>query len=102
MTDKYYIGTDLKFLLQAECEGYSMSDGFEIELLSGGKMYKCTQDDVCQDEEGNWYLMIDSSMFGAGDLKMIFKAKVPDMDFSDNERTEIAVVDLCKLTKLPI
>ena len=101
MIEQYYIGTDLKFLLQVECEGYSLGDGFSIELRCGGKTYQCTDNDVTVDADGNYYLLVDSTKFNPGVMQMIFKAEVPDADFDDDYRTEIAVINLCKLKTIP-
>lgn len=112
-TEQYYVGTELKFLLDIDVAGLSKEEeslmDFDIELRCNGKKYQCketTRDaegnitqlgDVVFDEEGNTYLKVDTAKFGPGLLQMVLYAHVPDTDFEDNIRTEVAVVDLCRI-----
>lgn len=98
--DNYYIGTELKYRVDITAEGFSMNDDdFTITLICGQKKVEYQKGDLVQDDDENWYILIDTTQFKDGTLKMIVKAQVPDEDFSggDSLRTEVAAVDLCKL-----
>ena len=102
MIETHYIGEDLKYLLNATCQGYSMDDGFTIELICGNKRYTCKSEDIFHDEDENkWYLTVDTCKFCPGLLQMIFKAQVDDDAFPDGKRAELAIKDLCKLKDIP-
>lgn len=100
MEEKYYIGTDLKFLINIEAEGFSMdSDDYEIELRCNSRSVTVHKEDIVEDGEDH-YLCVDSTQFGSGMLQMVVYAYVPDEHFlDDHTRTEIAVVNLCELRK---
>ena len=98
--EQYYIGTDLKFLITIECEGFTIGGtgcDFDVVLKCGNKRYKCKEQDVVFDEDDNCYLLVNSSMFISGTLLAIFYVHVPDTDFEDGIRTEVGVIELCKL-----
>lgn len=98
--DNYYIGTELKFRLEIQAEGFDMDDDdFTVTLICGQKKKVYAKGDLVQDEQNNWYILINTNEFRDGTLRMVVKAEVPDLDFSDDsKRTEVAVVDLCKLS----
>lgn len=99
--EKYYIGMDLKYLLQVECGGFDMDeDDFDVELRCGMQCYKCKDTDVVK-EGDDWYLLVDTSKFKPGLLQMVFKAYVPDDAFEDGTRTEVEAVNLCQLREVP-
>lgn len=100
--ERYYIGMDLKYLLQVECEGFDMDeDDFDVELRCGDICCKCKDSDVVKMGE-NWYLLVDTTKFKPGLLQVVFKAYVPDAAFKDGTRTEMGVVNLCRLVNVPI
>ena len=46
MEEKYYIGTDLKFLINIEAEGFSMDDDdYEIELRCNNRTARVEKED---------------------------------------------------------
>lgn len=97
-TSTYYVGTDLKFLISIEASGFSMDeDHYSIVLRCGGKE---VPGDVVEGDNNEHYLIIDSSQFSSGTLKMIVYAEVPDEDFPDGARTEVAAIDLCELKRV--
>lgn len=102
--DKFYIGTDLKFLFNITAAGFDMDrDSYEITLvcLDRKKMHPPVVQPVAPEQvvvDGdNHYLCVNSTIFGTGLLKAVVTAHVPDEDFPDGERTEILVEDLCNL-----
>jgi len=98
MTENYYIGTDLKFAITLTCDGFSMDeDDYSILLKCRNRQVTVSKEDIVVDEQDNHYLCVDSSQFGPGILQMVVTAEVPDMDFDDHSRREIARLDLCEL-----
>ena len=101
MKDSYYVGTDLKYLISIEASGFSMDDDdYTIVLRCNGREVTVTKDNIVDGEGGTHYLCVDTTQFGSGMLKMIVYAEVPDDDFADESRTEVAVFDLCELKKV--
>lgn len=105
MNEQYYVGTDLKFKIAVESGGIDVNN-FDIVLRCGNVTYQCKNTDFAQDETGT-YLLIDTTKFGNGALQMIVYAKVDDNHFDnfegrgeDGYRTEVAMVNLCKLKNL--
>ena len=99
--DKCYIRTDLKWLINVECEGFDMDeDDFDVELRCGAQCYKCKDSEVVK-EGDDWYLCIDTTKFKPGLLQMVFMAYVPDDAFEDGTRTEVGVLNLCQLREIP-
>lgn len=100
MTDNYYIGTDLKFAITLTCDGFSMDDdNYSIVLKCNGRQVEVNKEDIVEDDQQNHYLLVDSSQFGSGLLRMVVYADVPDDDFPDGTRREVAALDLCELRK---
>lgn len=98
MKDSYYVGTDLKFLVNVEASGFTFGeDECTIVLRCNGKE---VPGDVVEGEDNQHYLIIDTSQFGSGLLKMIVYADVPDEDFPDGTRREVAALDLCDLKRV--
>lgn len=96
-----YVGTDLKFALNIECEGFSMDeDDFEVVLVNGCKRLLISKDEMSRSEDGTWFLCFNSEDVGQGTITLIVYAHVPDADFSDGERTEIYKTELCKIESL--
>ncbi len=95
--DEAFVGTELKYLVNIESEGFSLVDDiFEIILKRGSVVMTFTKDDLVF-RDGNYYLCFDSEPFGAGTVSAVARAYVPDADFHDGKRTEVLRVDLVKL-----
>lgn len=100
MTENYYIGTDLKFAITLTCDGFSMDDDdYTIVLKCNGRQVTVSKDAIVEGSQGEHFLLVDSSQFGSGLLTMTVYADVPDEDFPDNSRTEVATMELCELRK---
>lgn len=96
-----YEGSDLKFALNIECEGFSMDeDDFHVVLVNGCKRLLISKEDMSRSEDGTWFLCFNSENIGHGTITMIVYANVPDDDFDDGERTEIYKTELCKIESL--
>jgi len=96
----YYVGTDLKFLLEIKVPGFSMDDDdYEIRLESESGQLTITKSEIVEGEEGH-YMLVDSNRLGTGLVRMIVTAKVNDSDFPKGFRREVAVCDLCYIQTL--
>lgn len=96
---KYYIGTDLKFRLEIEADGFSQADDdYEIRLECGDSSLTIPKSEIVEGADG-FYMLVDSSMLESGLVKMIVLAKVNDDDFEKGYRREVAVANLCYICK---
>lgn len=94
METKTYKGTELKFLVELECEGFDITrDDFNIEVVRGSVSQVIQKAEMPHDEEG-YYLCFDTADFGTGVINAIITAYVPDTDFADGIRTEKLKVEL--------
>ena len=93
-----YVGTDLKFAITIQCEGFDMlQDNFRIELKNGKRKLVIEKKDIVyDDDEDTWYLCFCSSDLGPGNITMVVYAEVPDVDFA-GERTEVYKCTLCHI-----
>ena len=103
MEQAYYVGTDLKFKIELEADGFDqLDDEYEIKVVCGNKSQTITKEDIVTDGE-NFYMLIDTTQFGGGLVKVIVTAKVPDDDFTDDPwngvRREVGVEELCYIKK---
>lgn len=95
----YFVGTDLKFKLGISCTGFSMADDdFSVTLVQGNVSIVVTKDEMVEDA-GDYYLLVDTTQFKPGELKMIVTAYVPDDDFPGGTRREVNVAYLCSIKK---
>ena len=100
ITDNYYIGTDLKFAINITAEGFDMdTDDYEIILRCGGKRITVPKSEIVVGENNTHYLLVNTDEFTGGTLRMVVKAQVPDDDFDDGYRAEVAAIDLCVIKK---
>ena len=99
VSDKHYIGTDLKFAFTVAAEGFDMSsDEYEVKLVCGNKRVDVPKTDIVPgDDEGEYLLLVDSTKFPSGVLRMVVTATVTDSDFPDLKRQEVGALDLCVL-----
>lgn len=98
--DRYYVGTDLKFLLKIEAPGFNMADDeYEVRLESEGRTLTIQKSDMVEGEDG-FFLLVDTTELGDGLVKMIVTAKVIDDDFPKGYRREVVVQDLCYIRKV--
>jgi hypothetical protein len=98
--ENYYVGSDLKFKIDISGAGFDMhDDDFYIELQQGTQRVKIAKDELVEDENSNYYLLLDTTSLGFGLVKMAVTAFVPDADFPDGMRREVNVIGLCNITK---
>lgn len=97
MTDRIFVGTELKFKIDIEAAGFSMADdNFTVDIVRGDKVQHFEKADLIQDEE-DFYVCFDSAYFGTGIVRAVIYAYVPDNDFGDGLRTEVYQLDLIRI-----
>ena len=98
--DPFYLGGDLKFLVELEAPGFDMDDDRFTVTLKGRKTEKVYEKaDLVTDGEGKWYCCFESDDFGPGLIQVVLTAYVPDDDFEDGIRTEILKYNLINVLK---
>lgn len=90
MENHYFVRTKFKLALNIDTDGFDMStDDWQVSIRCGSKETVCNkeQNSFC-DEDGQWYLLVDSAVLGAGQYVMVTDIDVPDTDFPDGRRHE--------------
>lgn len=96
--EKYYVGTDLKFAIDITADGFDMgSDDYTCTLSCGSQRVVVSKSDITEDENGQHYLLIDTTQFPSGVLRWVVTASVPDGDFVKGYRNEVEAIDLCEI-----
>lgn len=93
---KAFIGTELKINVSIDpIDGMTMEDyDFTIEMYcSPKKVVTIEKSDAIKIDGSNYIVRVDSNITGAGDLKCKITAQIPDSDFDDALRTEVALID---------
>lgn len=100
-SDKIFVGTELKFKIDIEAEGFSMdTDDFNVVICRRNVKQVFNKQDLINDGEGNYYVCFDTADFGTGTISAIVTAYVPDTDFPDGLRTEVVAMDLVTVNKV--
>lgn len=90
------IGTEIKINVHVlPIDGMSMeSYNFDCEFYTySNKKLKVQKSEMIKVDGDNYIATIDTSVIGVGALRNRIIAQVPDMDFIDGYRTEIADVN---------
>lgn len=93
---KVYQGTELKLNIGIEPVGGLTMDeyDFSIEVYCyQNKAITFAKRDAIRVDANNYMVAVDTSATGAGELKCKVSALIPDGDFKDGFRKEIAIVD---------
>lgn len=96
MENRIIAGTEIKLNVHAEPIGNAHMDdyAFTVEVYtSPTKSIALSKEELTYIDEDNYVACVDSSKLGVGRLKCKLTAQIPDGDFDDNLRTEIAVID---------
>ena len=100
INEPFYVGADLKFLVELTAPGFDMDDDDFTVTLTGRKVEKVFhKQDLVTDGEGHWYCCFNSTEFGPGVIQVILTAYVPDDDFEDGYRTEINKYNLINVLR---
>lgn len=98
INESYWVGTDLKFAIEIKAEGFDMDDDdYEMMLRCGSKEVAVTKDDIVESDDGLKLLLIDTTQFTSGTIRLVVTARVPDDDFETGVRREVGVMDLCTI-----
>ena len=87
------LGSDLKINIHVEpINGLSMQDyDFSVDVYTrGGKVLKFDKWQCIKADADNYRITFNTQDLGIGTLKYKFAAYIPDSDFDDGVRTEIA------------
>ena len=94
-----YQGTELKFTLNIQSEGFSMADDdFKVVIKNTKKSVTIPKADMILDENENYLFTVDTGFMGTGEYWITTIAYVPDDDFDDGLRTEVQKQLLCVVT----
>lgn len=95
MEDKVYLGTKLKYAVSLSSPGFDLQrDEFSVDIIRGPKRIHFEKEDLVVDENGKYYVCFDTMELGGGIIEAIITAFVPDEDFDDGIRTEVAKLRL--------
>lgn len=90
-----YVGTELKFAFTITASGFDIDDDdFEILVKGQRRSIRIPKDECFMDENDQWYFTFDTAQLGPGMVYAIITAYVPDEDFDDGVRKEVAKIDL--------
>ena len=95
VTEKAYIGSDVKFIVEPTSTGFNkLTDDFEVLLKKGNVTKLFHKSDMVVDAQNNYYICFNTAEFGKGLIQAIVTAHVPDSDFEDGYRDEVDKLDL--------
>ena len=94
-----YQGTELKFTLDIQSDGFSMADDdFKVVIKNTKKSVTISKAEMILDENENYLFTVDTGFMGTGEYWITTIAYVPDDDFDDGLRTEVQKQLLCVVT----
>lgn len=89
--DRYYLGSDLKFKIEITASGFDQAtDDYTVDLYCGNKKVSYTRADIVE-QEGDYYLLVNTSLLKPGTMKLVITAMVPDDTFTSGVRREVEV-----------
>ena len=94
--NKYHIGTEMKLNISVDPIGDITMETYDFVVdvfCSPSKVLTISKGDAIKVDANNYILLIDTTALGTGKVKVKLTAIIPDDDFSDGFRTEIAIVD---------
>ena len=110
-----YKGTEARFTIDLEAEGFSMDEhDFDIEVVSpkgsvkgskrAGKradsevvIFKDTDIDSSDSDDGVWCAIAETKNLSVGELRVIATCYIPDANANDGIRIEVAPSSLDRL-----
>ena len=92
--DRYYLGSDLKFKIEITASGFDQAtDDYTIDLYCGNKKIVYTKADIVE-QDGEHYLLVNTSLLKPGTMKLVITAMVPDDTFNSGVRREVEVINI--------
>ena len=94
-TDSIIQGSEFKINVSMDpIDGNSMSNTFfKCIFYCGDKSITLDKDDMIQVDDNNYVAPLDSSKLGIGNIKIRYDVDIPDEDFDDGYRHEIAIIN---------
>lgn len=92
---KIYQGTELKLNVSIEpIDGLEMENyDFDIEVFAlPPRVLTFKKSDAIRVDANNYIILVDSNLIRTGEIKCKVTAYIPDGDFKDGFRTEVAVI----------
>ena len=94
-----YLGTELKFSLNIEAEGFDMlEDDFKVIINNMQKSVEIEKGEMILTQNDEFLFTLPTETLGTGDYYLTTVAQVPDADFDDGFRQEVQKTFLCKVT----
>lgn len=90
-----YLGTELKLNIHIEpIDGLSMDNyDFNVDVyVSQRKVVSTPKQDCVRIDQNNYIVRVDTNVIGVGDITVKVVAQIPDGDFDDGIRTEVAQI----------
>jgi hypothetical protein len=94
--NEVFLGTEIKLSVEIEPIGSITMDDYDfiVEIYCSTKRVQTfTKAETIRVNAWNYLVLVNTSELGAGDVKCKVTAHVPDSDFDDMVRTEVACVD---------
>lgn len=95
-TTNIFLGTELKLNVNIEPMGELTMEDYDwsVEVYCSTKrVVTVEKKEAIKVDSNNYVILVDSAELGAGDIKCKVTAYMPDLDFSDNYRTEVLIID---------
>ena len=100
-TNKVYLGTEMKLNIAVDPIGTITMDDykspFKVEVYcTPNKKVEINSDDdtACvRVDSNNYIVLVNTDNIGVGKVKVKLIAEIPDTQFSDSYRTEVALID---------
>lgn len=96
MKQKIYVGTEVKLNIHIEpLDGLAMEDyNFKVEVFTSPKnRVTITKEQARKIDANNYLIMVNTAKVGQGLLRCEVTAYIPDGDFDDALRTEVALIE---------
>ena len=96
MKSNIFTGTEIKLNVSIEPIGGLTMDEYDFKVdvfCSNSKVVSVKKDDAIRVDEKNYIVLVDTNIVGQGRLRCKITAELPDDDFADGYRTEIAIID---------
>ena len=103
MSESVYKGTDLKFNVSIQSEGFSQKDDdwFLVLMKGRNEIQRFNKEDIIDTGiENEFILCVETADLAAGDYDIVVHALVPDNDFPDGIRDEVYKERLMTVKKL--
>ena len=101
MSSKVYLGTEMKLNIAVEPIGTITMDDYKspffVEVYcTPNKIVKINSEDdtaCARVDSNNYIVLVNTDNIGVGKVKVKLIAEIPDTQFSDSYRTEVALID---------